>query len=699
MKKFNLFVLFLVVCPMFAFGQLKVTPNGETTASNNIYIGNSSSFLGTTSTSIPVVFKTGSTLAGNTGSSGSYNVTFGYDAMPTLAGSYNTAIGRAALKNSTGGSYNTASGYNALYNNNGGNCNSAYGSYALYNNSGGYNSAYGSYALYNNAGISNSAFGHYALYANTSASNNSAFGYCALRYNQTGNRNNAYGYYALYNNTNSDNSAFGYYALYANTSASGNSAFGNYALRNNQTGSRNNAFGYYALYNNTNSDNSAFGYYALYSNTTGNCNSAFGSYSLYSNTTGSCNSAFGYYALYNNKTSSSSSLTGSYNTANGYYALTSNNEGYYNTANGYVALRNNTKGNYNVANGTYALYLNTEGSFNTANGHYTLYSNTTGSYNTAVGEYAGAINANNLTNATSIGYSAHNFQSNEVVLGNTSITRFIVGINVTNISDRRAKKNIRTEVPGLAFVNLLQPITYTLDLDALDEITKSDDPEINKFTDSLRLARTPEEEKILADARANKEKQVYSGFIAQDVEKAAQSIGYDFSGVDAPENDRSPYGLRYAEFVVPLVKAVQELNEQLIEQNNRLSEQNNRLQEQINELTDKLNELTNAPKNQYAGNVGVINESDATNNFSFSLFPNPTTGFVTVDYTLHIDAPICIELYNMFGQKMKMIVPQQNQKAGTYSIQISVGNLGTGTYIVKASSGNQVENKQLVINN
>ncbi len=35
------------------------------------------------------------------------------------------------------------------------------------------------------------------------------------------------------------------------------------------------------------------------------------------------------------------------------------------------------------------------------------------------------------------------------------------------------------------------------------------------------------------------------------------------SGVDAPKNKIDMYGLRYAEFVVPMVKAVQELNEKV----------------------------------------------------------------------------------------------------------------------------------------
>ena len=50
----------------------------------------------------------------------------------------------------------------------------------------------------------------------------------------------------------------------------------------------------------------------------------------------------------------------------------------------------------------------------------------------------------------------------------------------------------------------------------------------------------------------------------QEVEVAAKELGYSFSGVDAPENGTDLYGLRYAEFVVPLVKAAQEQNELIV---------------------------------------------------------------------------------------------------------------------------------------
>ena len=64
---------------------------------------------------------------------------------------------------------------------------------------------------------------------------------------------------------------------------------------------------------------------------------------------------------------------------------------------------------------------------------------------------------------------------------------------------------------------------------------------------------------VIEQALQDKYKIIYTGFEAQEVEKAAASIGYNFSGVDKPKNDQeSFYGLRYSDFVAPLVKAVQE---------------------------------------------------------------------------------------------------------------------------------------------
>ena len=65
--------------------------------------------------------------------------------------------------------------------------------------------------------------------------------------------------------------------------------------------------------------------------------------------------------------------------------------------------------------------------------------------------------------------------------------------------------------------------------------------------------------------------------MAQEVEQAAKELGYEFNGVDAPKNEKDYYGLRYSQFVVPLVKAVQELNEKLEQKDAMLLELEKRI--------------------------------------------------------------------------------------------------------------------------
>jgi len=85
-------------------------------------------------------------------------------------------------------------------------------------------------------------------------------------------------------------------------------------------------------------------------------------------------------------------------------------------------------------------------------------------------------------------------------------------------------------------------------------------------------------------AKQQQEEIVYTGFLAQEVEKTVDELGYDFSGVVYPQNENSVYSIRYAEFVVPLVKAVQELSQQ----NNMLNLQLTHQQEEINQLKSEL---------------------------------------------------------------------------------------------------------------
>ena len=402
------------------------------------------------------------------------------------------------------------------------------------------NTAVGIKVLYSNTtGSNNTASGVVALYSNTTGSNNTAYGVRALVNNTTGSNNVAIGNGALYNGNKSDIVAIGDSALFNNGLGSRsyegrcNTAVGSKALFSNTTGSDNTANGFEALFLNTNGTrNTANGTFALYMNTTGNSNIANGSAALYTNTTGNSNTANGIQALYFN-------TTGNSNTANGAGALENNTTGSYNTANGYVALYKNTTGTENTANGHESLLSNKTGNKNTADGDSALATNYTGSYNSAVGANSD-VGAADQGNSTALGCGAISDASNKVRVGNIWVTSIGGQVGWTSYSDGRFKRNVNDDVPGLAFITKLRPVTYNWDTKLMEQ--------------TIYKGRNTGEWKEKYDI----EKMKFSGFIAQEVEAAANSVGFDFSGIDTPANKDGIYGLRYAEFVVPLVKAVQE---------------------------------------------------------------------------------------------------------------------------------------------
>lgn len=387
--------------------------------------------------------------------------------------------------------------------------------------------------------------------------------------NTTGDYNTSTGYQSLfYSTTGSNNTANGTNALYGNKIGSDNTAYGMETLYSNVAGSRATAVGYNAMRyaNNTATPftnyNVAVGYEALQ----GSTNPA--------ENTGNYNTSIGYQTLYSN-------TTGSENTANGTYSLFYNTTGSWNTALGHQSLYNNTTGNGNTANGMISLLHNTTGSWNTANGYFSLFYNTTQNNNTAVGYCAGDYHtssegtfvgtnaypdADGFTNCMGLGYNARPTGSNRVHIGNSSITWIGGQVNWSTYSDGRYKKNVREDVRGLDFIMKLRPVTYNIAVSEISAFLKEDQ---KRDKDGNITFETDE---IDRKSREEKEAIRYTGFIAQEVEQAAKELGFEFSGVDKPKDENNLYSLRYAEFVVPLVKAVQELKKENDELRRRIEE-------------------------------------------------------------------------------------------------------------------------------
>jgi trimeric autotransporter adhesin len=270
-------------------------------------------------------------------------------------------------------------------------------------------------------------------------------------------------------------------------------------------------------------------------------------------TPGICNTGTGNFSLHNNK--------GSYNTADGSGTLWSNISGSFNTATGANALYNNTRGGTNLASGSSALYFNTTGSLNTAVGGMALYNNRTGSFNTGIG-YNTSLSRDSFSNATAIGYGAIVNASNKVRIGNSAVTSIEGAAPFSVVSDGRFKYSVKEDVKGLAFILQLRPVTYQFDVSRFDaQFSKT---EKTNEGSAVNFAMPAVNTHAATGIRR-------SGFIAQEVEKAANKAGYDFSGIIKPQSSNDHYSLSYESFVVPMVKAIQELNVKIekLEQENR----------------------------------------------------------------------------------------------------------------------------------
>jgi hypothetical protein len=242
-----------------------------------------------------------------------------------------------------------------------------------------------------------------------------------------------------------------------------------------------------------------------------------------------------------------SNTSGIENTAMGAFTMGSVETGSQNTATGMYAMFFNVNGNGNTALGNRAMYDQSSGIRNSFVGHNAGINSISGSYNSVVGAYA-SFSGSDFSNSVAIGDAVVITASNQIRLGDTGVTSIGGYTNWSNISDKRFKKNIKTNIPGLEFIMLLEPVSYSLNTTELNEFLGVSDQDKADYNTS-----------------SGKEDISYSGFLAQDVEAAARSVGYDFSGVDAPANDKDTYGLRYAEFVVPMVQAIKE-QQQMIEE-------------------------------------------------------------------------------------------------------------------------------------
>jgi hypothetical protein len=414
-------------------------------------------------------------------------------------------------------------------------------------------------------------------------------------------------------------------------------------------------------------ENTAFGWLSLSQNTTGNNNTAFGIRALFFNTLGIGNIAIGPDVLYKN-------VDGHMNIGIGRYALQLNTSGQTNIAVGEGSMIFNETGSENTAVGVQSL-SNNNGWANTAFGSVSLIDCKDGWGNTAIGYWANFNTLASYENSTAIGFQSTISASNQVRIGDNNVTSIGGAVGWTTVSDGRFKSNVQSNVPGLAFIKQLKPVTYTLNISALNKFLR---PQGLTDKNGKKMAMHG-----AADNVAAGEKIVRTGFIAQDVAAAAEKAGFDFDGVDKPKNENSLYGLRYAEFVTPLVQSVQELSNM----NDSLKAQLSNLQSQFNELLQQVNNLKNSIVSTSINSAVPALKQNS---------PNPFNNNTVISYYLPPTTKNAqLVVSSVKGQLLKSI---SLKSYGEGQVTIYSGELAAGSYFYTLTvDGQRIDTRQMIL--
>ncbi len=373
-------------------------------------------------------------------------------------------------------------------------------------------------------------------------------------------------------------------------------------------------------------------YYGSGAGTSGLYNAFFGNLAGANNTTGSSNSFYGY-------SSGSGTTSGGYNAYFGMAAGLNNQTGWRNSCFGADA-------------GTYIL----NGSDNTFIGTGAGHSLITGSNNTAIGAWTGWIS--NFSNSTAIGFGVSISASNQVRIGNSSVTSIGGQVGWTTLSDGRFKANIKNDVPGLEFISSLNPVSYNIDNQKFDHYVGMND----RVSESSRTYPRLSERRI--------------GLVAQEVEEVIVKNNLDIGIVDKPKGEKDYYGIRYSEFVVPLIKAVKELNELISNQ-----------QAEIDNLKAELENSNKTSNSNLIKDTGLRMEQN---------FPNPFS--IETEIDLYVDQTYIEAKINLFDLRGSLIKSIPVNGRGNTKISVSSEGINEGIYLYALIADNQViESKKMIV--
>jgi len=199
----------------------------------------------------------------------------------------------------------------------------------------------------------------------------------------------------------------------------------------------------------------------------------------------------------------------------------------------------------------------------------------------------------------------------------------------------------------------------------------------------------------MAKAGAEKETQVCNGFIAQEVEQAAKATNYDFSGVHHPQNDKDFYALNYSAFVVPLVKAAQELSQKNDQKDSAIST----LQSTVSDLQKQITELKTVSNNTSASMNGFAELKEmnaAPQTILGQNIPNPFDNSTLIPFRIPKNChDASIMIINTSTSDVVSVIPISCNED---HVSIDAGVLASGAYSYTLYvDGKMIDAKEMIL--
>ncbi len=92
--------------------------------------------------------------------------------------------------------------------------------------------------------------------------------------------------------------------------------------------------------------------------------------------------------------------------------------------------------------------------------------------------------------------------------------------------------------------------------------------------------------------------------------------------------------------------------------------------------------------------VTGIKENTVVNNWS--VYPNPVSNSMMINYTMMQSADVTINLFDMLGNKVNEIV-KANQSLGKHSVNVDAGQLAQGLYLLQITAGNKTMSQKISV--